>query len=116
MVEAGAVEKPLGAYRYEGLVSTRPKAILRYRNLALTALEAKAAKALGGLRLHIVIAIAVVAIVVLARRRSARQRAERTPRRPPGRRPWRCSRRCVRSARKPISFRGSSRCSSKPSR
>ncbi len=44
MVERDDVEG-LRAYRYAGFVSTSPKAIMRYCDLALTALEARAAKA-----------------------------------------------------------------------
>jgi len=42
LVEAGDVEA-LRAYAYKGFLSSSPKAIMRYRDLALVALEARAA-------------------------------------------------------------------------
>jgi hypothetical protein len=44
LVEAGDVEA-LRAYQYAGFVSSSPRAILKYRDLALVALEARAARA-----------------------------------------------------------------------
>jgi hypothetical protein len=43
LVEAGDVEA-LRAYAYPGFLSSSPKAILKYRDLALVALEARAAR------------------------------------------------------------------------
>jgi hypothetical protein len=44
MVEAGDIDG-LAAYEYKGFMSTSPKAIMKYRDLALCALQARARQA-----------------------------------------------------------------------
>jgi hypothetical protein len=46
LVEAGDVDA-LAAYEYQGFLSSSPKAILKYRDLAVVALESRAARAVA---------------------------------------------------------------------